>query len=47
MTDINVTRGGDARTAAPLGCRVCDGELVLLVAGNGNGSMAADAFAPS
>jgi len=47
MTDTNVNRGGDARTSAPLGCRVCDGELVLLVAGNGNGSMAADAFAPS
>jgi 2-polyprenyl-3-methyl-5-hydroxy-6-metoxy-1,4-benzoquinol methylase len=28
-------------------CRVCDGELVLLVAGDGNGSVAADAFAPS
>ena len=28
-------------------CRVCDGELVLLVAGNGNGALAADAFAPS
>jgi 2-polyprenyl-3-methyl-5-hydroxy-6-metoxy-1,4-benzoquinol methylase len=28
-------------------CRVCDGELVLLVAGNGNGKLAADAFAPS
>ena len=28
-------------------CRVCDGELVLLVSGNGNGHLAADAFAPS
>jgi SAM-dependent methyltransferase len=28
-------------------CRVCDGELVLLVSGNGNGALAADAFAPS
>jgi SAM-dependent methyltransferase len=28
-------------------CRVCDGELTLLVSGNGNGAMLADAFAPS
>jgi SAM-dependent methyltransferase len=47
MTETNVNRGGDARAAARLACRVCDGELVLLLAGNGNGSVAADHFAPS
>ncbi|MEN3279792.1 MAG: hypothetical protein V7607_932 [Solirubrobacteraceae bacterium] len=49
MTETNVNRGGTGRAAAGPACRVCDGELVLLVSGNGNGNgaLAADAFAPS
>jgi SAM-dependent methyltransferase len=49
MTETNVNRGGTDRAAAGPACRVCDGDLVLLVSGNGNGdgALAADAFAPS
>ena len=47
MTETNVNRGGTGRAAAASACRVCDGELILLVSGNGNGALAADAFAPS
>jgi SAM-dependent methyltransferase len=47
MTETNVNRAGTGRVAAGPACRVCDGELVLLVSGNGNGALAADAFAPS
>ena len=47
MTETNVTRAGDGRTAARPACRVCEGELTLLISGNGHGAVTAAALAPS